>query len=452
MANKYLNETGLSYFFKRLRTVFTSTVTYDSTNKKLVYWKRASANATADTSTDIVTLATLKTDMGLGNVANGAEVNQNAFSNVTVGSTTVSADTKTDTLTLVAGSNVTITPDATNDKITIAATDTVTTATTTGSGNAVTAITASNGALTVTKGATFLTAHQDISGKADKSTTVTNVAYDSTNKKITKTINGTTSDVVTLATMKTAMALNNVDNTADANKSVASAAKLTTVREIDGLSFDGSSSAYRFCYAESGTTTEDNIPVYSVRSDAGSIVTGPGTIIAVTFGGGTGSGQKKLRVYNTATSTYGDAFLMYKSNGQPLSEELGQHSAYVFVLRQDLNRSGWYAIGYYDEREVYYAMTQQQATAGSSTTSMLISPKVLSTTIANAVAGVTQISYQIVTSLPATGAAGTIYLIKDNTKNAYKEYIWITDKYELLGDTEIEIDTITNAEIDSLFS
>lgn len=52
-------------------------------------------------------------------------VNQNAFSNVKVGSTTVAADTTTDTIELVAGSNVTITPDATNDKITIAATDTV---------------------------------------------------------------------------------------------------------------------------------------------------------------------------------------------------------------------------------------------------------------------------------------------------------------------------------------
>lgn len=60
----------------------------------------------------------------LNNIASGAEVNQNAFSNVKVGSTTVSADTKTDTLELVAGSNVTLTPDDTNDKITIAATDT----------------------------------------------------------------------------------------------------------------------------------------------------------------------------------------------------------------------------------------------------------------------------------------------------------------------------------------
>ena len=63
----------------------------------------------------------------LDGIAAGAEVNQNAFSNVKVGSTTVAADSKTDTLELVAGSNVTLTPDATNDKVTIAATDTNTT-------------------------------------------------------------------------------------------------------------------------------------------------------------------------------------------------------------------------------------------------------------------------------------------------------------------------------------
>lgn len=57
-----------------------------------------------------------------------AEVNQNAFSNVKVGSTTVSADSKTDTLELVAGTNVTLTPDATNDKVTITTNDTKNTA------------------------------------------------------------------------------------------------------------------------------------------------------------------------------------------------------------------------------------------------------------------------------------------------------------------------------------
>ena len=47
--------------------------------------------------------------------------NQNAFSNVKVGSTTIAADTATDVLEIVAGSNIVLTPDATTDKLTIAA-------------------------------------------------------------------------------------------------------------------------------------------------------------------------------------------------------------------------------------------------------------------------------------------------------------------------------------------
>lgn len=47
------------------------------------------------------------------------------------------------------------------------------------------------------KADTALQTHQDISGKADKSATVSTVTYDTTNRKLTKTINGTTTDVVT---------------------------------------------------------------------------------------------------------------------------------------------------------------------------------------------------------------------------------------------------------------
>lgn len=68
----------------------------------------------------------------ISGIAEGAEVNQNAFSKVKVfaaegatESTTISADMKKDTLTIAAGSNITLTPDAAKDKITIAATDTV---------------------------------------------------------------------------------------------------------------------------------------------------------------------------------------------------------------------------------------------------------------------------------------------------------------------------------------
>ena len=94
---------------------FTSTLTPSSgtaTTSELTLAAGTRITLTDNTSTNTVTIATT------------AEVNQNAFSNVKVGSTTIAADSKTDTLELVAGANVTLTPDATNDKVTIAATDT----------------------------------------------------------------------------------------------------------------------------------------------------------------------------------------------------------------------------------------------------------------------------------------------------------------------------------------
>ena len=59
----------------------------------------------------------------LDGIAAGAEVNQNAFANITVGADTVAATAKTDTVTFVAGSNVTITTDQSGN-ITFAAADT----------------------------------------------------------------------------------------------------------------------------------------------------------------------------------------------------------------------------------------------------------------------------------------------------------------------------------------
>lgn len=60
----------------------------------------------------------------LDGVATGAEVNQNAYSSITVGSDTLTAASKTAGFEIAAGSNVTVTGDATLGKITIAATDT----------------------------------------------------------------------------------------------------------------------------------------------------------------------------------------------------------------------------------------------------------------------------------------------------------------------------------------
>lgn len=95
-----------------------SALTPDSS--KVVTIPNAVATGTTGATNGLMTAADKQK---LNGIASGAEVNQNAFSNVKVGSTTVAADTKTDTLELVAGGATTITPDATNDKIIISSTD-----------------------------------------------------------------------------------------------------------------------------------------------------------------------------------------------------------------------------------------------------------------------------------------------------------------------------------------
>ena len=54
----------------------------------------------------------LAAEAKLDTIEEGAEVNQNAFSIVRVGSTNISADSTNDMLKLVAGDNIILTPDA----------------------------------------------------------------------------------------------------------------------------------------------------------------------------------------------------------------------------------------------------------------------------------------------------------------------------------------------------
>lgn len=61
--------------------------------------------------------------------------------------------------------------------------------------------------------------------------------------------------------------------------------------------------------------------------------------------------------------------------------------------------------------------------------------------IADAIAGVTSFEYSVVTSLPTTGVKGTIYLVAHThgTQDIYDEYIWVGDKYEKIGNTDIDL-------------
>lgn len=115
---KYLDENGLLYLVQKIKT-----------------WLADKANAsdltshTGNTTVHITSAErtkwnAAKTHADSAHAPSNAEANQNAFSNVKVGSTTIEADSKTDTLELAAGNNVTLTPDASGDKVTITAKDT----------------------------------------------------------------------------------------------------------------------------------------------------------------------------------------------------------------------------------------------------------------------------------------------------------------------------------------
>lgn len=81
--------------------------------------------------------------------------------------------------------------------------------------------------------------------------------------------------------------------------------------------------------------------------------------------------------------------------------------------------------------------------------------------INSALSGITGIDFQVVTTLPASGVKGTIYLKSHggSSDNIYDEFIWVNSKYEKIGTTDVDLSgymqtkdavEITNAEIDAI--
>lgn len=126
------------------------TVTGDATNDACTITVTQDGHSHAVGTTGAAGFISTPDKTKLDGLAAGAQVNQNAFSNVLVGSTTIVADSVTDTLTMIAGTNILLTPDATNDTVTIAVTGTVSSATTAAActGNSATATTATTATTT----------------------------------------------------------------------------------------------------------------------------------------------------------------------------------------------------------------------------------------------------------------------------------------------------------------
>lgn len=59
----------------------------------------------------------------------------------------------------------------------------------------------------------------------------------------------------------------------------------------------------------------------------------------------------------------------------------------------------------------------------------------------DAIGNITEFDFQIVTELPTAGVKGVIYLIAHNhgTGDGYDEYIWVTNKFEKIGNTDMNL-------------
>ncbi len=61
--------------------------------------------------------------------------------------------------------------------------------------------------------------------------------------------------------------------------------------------------------------------------------------------------------------------------------------------------------------------------------------------ISEAIGSITGISFEIVQTLPATGAPGTIYLLSNSGTgtNVYDEYIYVNSAWEKIGTTDVDL-------------
>ena len=71
--------------------------------------------------------------------------------------------------------------------------------------------------------------------------------------------------------------------------------------------------------------------------------------------------------------------------------------------------------------------------------------------ISIAIGNISGFSFEIVENLPATGSTSKVYLkLKSPSEtgdNIYTEYIFVNNKWEVIGDTSVSLDFLTNTEI-----
>lgn len=375
-------------------------------------------------------------------VATGAEVNQNAFSNVKVGSTTIAADSKTDTLELVAGSNVTLTPDATNDKVTIAATDTTYSAAT----QSAAGLMAAADKKKLDGVATGAEVNQNAFSKIAVSGNTT-IEADSKTDTLTIASGNGIAQISTNATNDTVYIT--VDQTATTTDDGLMSAEDKTF--LDSISADTALDAFGIATFQNGGPDTEDITDY-VMVEAIDVHS---PIVMRAYDGIVFEGIEIRDGVFSGVKIHGDP-----ATANPLMDGTAAVGTSTKYARQDHVHPKDTSKANLASPTFTGTPKAPTATAGTNTT-QIATTAFVKTAIDNAVAGITQFEFQTVTSLPTTGTKGVIYLVAHShgTGDAYDEYIWTGSAYEKIGNTDIDLSAyatiasireLTTAEMDAI--
>lgn len=449
-GDTYLNQSGLDELVAKIQAAYgksvdvsTTATTVSLSLKNGAGTNLGNAATFPGATTSAAGAMTADDKSKLNGITAGAEPNQNAFANVTVGSTNIQADAKSDTLTLVAGSNVTLTPDATNDKVTIAATDTTYSDATTSAHGLMTAAdkTKLNG---IDSGANF--GFFELDNGDGESFTATDSSGSITIEPasaLSAVTVGAMSGIVTLDVKPASASQNGTMSTghysklegieANATKSLksklytakcttaaATAAKVATLDDSTDFTLAaGVVVAVQFQYGNSATT-----PTLNVNSTGAKNIALPSSATAQTTGNGTT--YNSWGAYETLLFTYSGSQWIHMGSGYL------QYQAYKKANDAAPKASP----------ALTGTPTAPTAAVGTNTTQIATTAFVVAE-VADAISGITGISFEVVASLPATGSTGVIYLVSNSGSgtNAYDEYIWLAtaSRFEKIGATDVDL-------------
>lgn len=307
--------------------------------------------------------------------------NQNAFSNIKVGSTTIVADSITDTVEFV-GSNVTITPDAANDKVTFGITSANVTSALGYSPSVVTVQTANVGfaAGTITvNNQTYNLKVPSIDIESDDNNTYDILAYEGSAP--TDIIRYTT-------TMQMGRNKLKVDN------------KVYTFPSTGGtLALEG--------HTHTWTDVKNAPTAYTPTAHTHTI-------------GQVYNGNSALSVNSSSTNVKMDGTA---SAGSGSALALANHIHPTDTSRAPIDSP---------------AFTGYPTLANAPSVTMGVANKGY---VDGLIGGITSFDYAVTSTLPASGTKGTIYLVghTHGTNDIYDEYIYANNTWEKIGNTDIDL-------------